>query len=99
MHLPLTAERNAMPSKGGWKTHRLYGLNLTSDFAFANRLVPATGASDLTFTCVTSAPHPDVWEHLEPAYSAPPVADNGESDLLLYALDDCWVLRFAHVAD
>ena len=40
-------------------THRLFGLNLASDFPFANRLSESTGAPDLTFSCTTRPPAPN----------------------------------------
>jgi hypothetical protein len=95
----VAAKRGTGPTTGGRKIYRLYGLNLASDFNFANRLAPGKPPPDLTFECVTVAPRRVDWEHLGPAYAAPPVDSDGESDLLLYALGDCWVLRFAHIAD
>ena len=79
--------------------YRLFGLALDSDFPFANRLTPAVGAPDLTFTCVPSAPLPGDWEQTTPAYASPYRTDSDESTAYLYRLDGCDVLRFTRVAD
>jgi hypothetical protein len=91
----LTAEQRARAGSGKLAVHRLYGRTLASDFAFSNRLVCEAGFPDLTFDCVTSGPLPGALEGIEPVYASSPGAENGESSILLYRLeDDCWVVRF-----
>jgi hypothetical protein len=99
MRLPTTAEQSSKPRDGEWRTYRLYGLTLASDFAFANSLAPATGAPDLTFACTPSAPLPGSLEQRELVYASPPYPEGGESEVLLYRLGACWVVRFTGVTD
>jgi hypothetical protein len=83
----------------GWRTYRLFGLTLSSDFPFANQLTPATGTPDLTFTCTSAPPLPGGWEQVKPSYASPHFTEDGERIAYLYRLDSCDVLRFAHVAN
>jgi hypothetical protein len=94
-----TPEQSAAPLNGSWYTYRLFGLTLASDFSFANRLRPGTGAPDLTFTCVVQPPLSTNGEQATPAYSSSYRTDDGESILYLYRLGTCDVLRFTRVAD
>jgi hypothetical protein len=100
MPVPSSAERGLGPRNSSWSTYRLYGTTLTSDFAFANRLTPGTGPPDLAFTCVSAAPLPGGWEQTDPVYCSPPYPDEGgESEVLLYSLGDCLILRFTGICD
>jgi hypothetical protein len=99
MTLPSPAKHHYKRRKGEWSSHRLYGLTLASDFAFANRLSPGAGPTDLTFTCVRSAPLPDALERAEPVYASPPYPEGGESEIFLYHLGACWVVRFTGISD
>ena len=83
-----------------WKTYRLFGFTLSSDFLFANRLMSVSGAPDVTFTCVEQSPVANNdWERKVPAYASPYLIDDGESLLCLYRLDTCDLLRFTRIAD
>ena len=99
MTLFSSAEQITEPRSGEWRTHRLYGLTLASDFAFRNSLACGTGSPDLSFTCVRSAPLPGSLEPSELVYASPPYPKGGESEVLLYRLDTCWVLRFTGISD
>lgn len=89
----LTATRDE--SAGARRTtHRLYGRTLTSAFDFANRLAPGAGSGELTFDCVRSAPFPGALEEVVPAYASPARPGDGKSDILVYHLESCWVVRF-----
>jgi hypothetical protein len=99
MTLPFTAERDLTPRNGEWTAYRLYGLTLASDFAFASCLAPGAGPPDLRFTCVRSAPLSDALERTEPLYASPPYPEGGESEIFLYRLGACWVLRFTGISD
>lgn len=78
---------------------RLFGLTLSTDFAFANRLAPGAGSPDLTFTCVKESPLPGALEQAQPVYASPYRTKDGESQLYLYLSGDCAVMRFPGVAD
>jgi len=82
-----------------WTTYRLFGLTLATDYPFASHLTPATGAPDLTFTCMHTAPLSDGWEQGIPSHSSAYRTENGESIAYLYRLADCDVLRFTRIAD
>lgn len=83
-----------MRAKDGQARYRLYGRNVASGFAFANRLAPATGSPDLSFECVEEAPFPGALERAEIAYAGPPGSADGKSGILVYRLDACWMVRF-----
>ena len=74
-------------------------LTLASDFAFANLLSPGAGTADLGFTCVRSAPLSGALERSEPVYASRPYPEGGESEIFLYRLGDCWVVRFTGISD
>lgn len=79
------------------RTHRLYGLNLASDFPFAHRLGHGDGASDLTFF---QALHPPVPEgRSSRIYSSPWLDESGESAAHLDRFPGLEVLRFPGTAD
>jgi hypothetical protein len=79
--------------------YRLYGLNLASDFPFANRLAGGTGEPDLVFRLV-KAPPITGWEGDAPAFASSPELDGVEESLIyVYRQDGYDVLRFTDVAD
>lgn len=88
----LAAGRDMRLSTGERSVYSIYGLTLTSDFPFANRLTPGSGTPDLTFTCATPAPLEDL--DAEPIYASPPRASDGKSSFFLYRLESCLVLRW-----
>ena len=82
-----------------WGIHRLYGINLASDFSFASRLSPGTGDADLTFTCVSSPPG-EARKQAELVYVSPPYPDEtGESEVYLYRSDDFLIVRFTGISE
>ena len=99
MSTPLAAERKPS-SPSSWGTYSLYGLTLTSDFPFSSALASGgLGSTDLTFTCVSSAPT-DGREQPVSIYTSPPYPDeNGESEVLVYGSEDHLVVRFTEIAD
>jgi hypothetical protein len=99
MTLPSPAKQDSRPRNGEWRSHRLYGLTLASDFAFANHLSCGRGPADLTFACIRSAPLSDAIERAEPVYASPPYPEGGESEIFLYRLGACWVVRFTGISD
>ena len=95
----LNPEQRLSHLNAEWRVLRAYGLTLSSDFAFANRLLPATGTPDLVFTCVENAPLPGGWELHATACTGLHRTEDGESGLYVYHLASCDVLRFTRVAD
>src|SRR5689334_20983783 len=77
--------------------HRLFGLDLASDFPFANRLVPGNGPPDLTFTLPVGPPA--VPAGLAPVYESSVRGTDGESAACLYRVGDREVFRFPGIAD
>lgn len=77
------------------RTYRLFGLNLASDFPFANRLGVGTGAPDLTFSC-TDRPASAGGERV---YRSPWRNAAGESLAHLDRFPDAEVLRFPPAAE
>ncbi len=79
--------------------HRIFGLTLASDFDFATKLAPGSGAPTLTFNRTSSAPVAGGWEDVVPAYASPYRTSAGESRVCLYRSEGLDVLRFAGLAD
>ncbi|NOZ06934.1 MAG: hypothetical protein GXP41_11400 [Chloroflexi bacterium] len=77
--------------------YRLYGLTLSTDFRFANHLLPGTGTPDLTFACVDQPP--DSSQQDATVYTSPYRAEDGESVLVLRHANNYDILHFAHTAD
>lgn len=93
LHSPVAA---AIASQ---QTHRLYGVTLGSDFAFANRLMPGTAQPQLTFHC-TEAGAPAVdWQATAPVYASPVLDDDGNSELQLFQTPDYSVLHYPNCTD
>jgi len=82
-----------------WRSSRLFGFTLVSDFPFANRLATDAGVPDLAFTRVHQRPLLSNRAQLTLAYTSPHRTDDGETILRLYRFGDCDLLRFTHVAD
>lgn len=78
--------------------YRVYGITLASDFQFANRLVPARGEPDVTFTVTTREPGSGGLEAATPVFEDP-AARNFATPNALYRLDEGYALRFAGIAD
>lgn len=72
------------------EVHRLFGLNLASDFPFSHRLSGGSGAADLTFALTSS---PILSGDATPIYTSP------HRTHLLYRIESREVLRFAQIAD
>lgn len=91
------------PSNGAlpatWKTYRLFGLTLASDFPFASRLVPATDPANLTFTWVLEMPFAKGWWQVASSGRGAYRTEDDESVAYFYRLADCDVIRFTRVAD
>lgn len=84
-------------SARGWRTYRLFGLVLASDFPFASRLPAGAGPPDLTFTCAAPPPVPD--ELPAPVYASRFRTARGESNCSFYRLAERDLLRFPGVGD
>lgn len=96
-----TSNTNAPRGSAGreWRTCRLYGLTLASDFPFANRLPRFHGTPDVTFTCSEAPPCVSKWDEQTPAFASPVTLESGESLVYLYRHRGFDVLRYAEVAD
>ncbi|HEX9671557.1 MAG TPA: hypothetical protein VGC93_18965 [Thermoanaerobaculia bacterium] len=84
-------------SERAWRTYRLFGLVLASDFPFASRLPAGAGRPDLTFTCAGPPPIPD--ELPAPVYASRFRTARGESNCSFYRLAERDLLRFPGVGD
>jgi len=82
-----------------WPLYSIFGITLTSDFPFVNRLAKGTTSPDLSFTCIDHPPIPPGWQRTAPSYASPYRTDAGESVVYLHRLEDCDVLRFTNAAD
>jgi len=98
MHLTtLNGSDKSCPS--GWRTYRLFGLTLASDFPFVTVLPGANGTPDLRFTCVLEPPLRPDWPSLAPVYVNSRRQPTGGNLVSLYGLNECEVLRFPGTAD
>ena len=84
-------------SRGAWRTYRLFGLVLASDFPFASRLPAGAGPPDVTFTCAGPPPIPD--ELPAPVFASRFRTARGESNCSFYRLAESDLLRFPGVGD
>ena len=82
-----------------WPLYDIFGITLTSDFPFANRLAKGTASPDLSFTCIAQPPIPPGWQQTAPSYASPYRTDAGESIVYLHRLENCDVLRFTNAVD
>ena len=95
----MTIEPGAAAGSGTMPVYSLYGLNLASDFPFANNLAEGYGGPDLTFQLVDEPPISG-WESDEPVFSSSPKLDGVEESLVrVYRREEYHVLRLAGVAD
>jgi len=79
--------------------YSLYGMNIASDFPFANRLARGIGEPDLTFR-VMDEPPVTGWEDDAPVFASSPETDGAEESLIrVYRSDGCHVLSMTDVAD
>ncbi len=81
--------------------HRLFGLTMASDFAFASRLGAGAGPADLTFTCGSAPPSgaAATTELGPPVYASPERTSEGESLAYLFRGGEGDLLRFTGVGD
>ena len=82
----------------GWPVYSLFGLNLASDFVFANRLLPGQYPRDLLFYC-TDTPMDTRLADSPPVYTSPFRNAHGQAILCLYQAGSDYLLRFADIAD
>lgn len=94
-----TPDRSDTARLSGWRSYRLFGLTLASDFPFVHALPHAAGPPDLRFTRALESPVPPGWQSVSPVYVNPRRRPNGEHLVSLYCLNDCDVLRFPSIAD
>jgi len=81
------------------QTYSLYGITLSSDFAFANRLAPGMGQATLTFHCTESAMPATDWQTTSPIYSSPALDETGNCTLQLFQTSDYSVLHYPDCTD
>jgi hypothetical protein len=86
-------------ASGVWRSHRLFGIELASDFPFATPLDDGLGDSDVRFSCASDPPVSIDWECHDAHYRSPFPTASGEPTLEIYRLGGLDVLRFAGTAD
>lgn len=82
-----------------WRTYRLYGLLLATDFPFASRLPPGARRPDVIFTCVSTSPVAGRAPLPAPVYASRFRTAQGENNCSFYRLGACDLLRFPSVGD
>jgi len=83
----------------GFRTYRVFGFNLTSDFPFRHRLGEGQGEADLSFTLSPGPAVPGSWKGEPPIYRSLRHLENGESASQLYRLGSWEVFCFPRLAD
>jgi hypothetical protein len=83
----------------GFRTYRVFGFNLTSDFPFRHHLGDGQGEVDLSFTLSPSPVVPGSWKNESPVYRSPRHLEDGESVSRLYRLDSWEAFCFPRLAD
>lgn len=81
-----------------WQRYAVYGLTLSSDYAFATHLHITTQAPDLTFTCLPTPPGA-LEPAIRPIYTSPFSDRDGESVGQYYRFADGDLIRIPHCAD
>jgi hypothetical protein len=82
-----------------WRSHRLYGVNLTGDFPFTACLEIGEGSADLTVTLSQNAPELIPFKAAPPIYQSLKRTQSGASLCSLYRLQPYEVLSFPELAD
>lgn len=80
-------------------TYRLFGLRLTTAFAFAAHLDTAPEPPGVSFEVVSKAPFSWDPETLPADYQSPLLGEDGETILRVYRIGEVDVLSFTKVAD
>jgi hypothetical protein len=83
----------------GFRTYRVFGFNLTSDFPFRHHLGDGQGEADLGFTLSPSPVVPGPWKDEPPIYRSPRHREDGESVSHLYRLGSWEAFCFPRLAD
>ncbi len=93
------ASSNGPSPPDGFRTYRVFGFNLTSDFPFRHHLGGGEGKADLSFTLSANPVVPGAWKDGPPIYRSPRRFEDGESVSHLYRLDSWEVFSFPRLAD
>jgi hypothetical protein len=83
----------------GFRTYRVFGFNLTSDFPFRHHLGDGQEEADLSFTLSSSPIVQGLWKDEPPIYQSPRHLADGESVSRLYRLDSWEAFCFPRLAD
>ncbi len=78
--------------------YQVYGIALSSDYSFANRLIKTDRNPDLSFICSNKAPAKS-WRRSRPAYVSSLLTDNGRCTFSYYEEKDYDVMHFSDIAD
>lgn len=81
------------------RSHRLFGINLASDFPFTHRLGEGGETAELSFALSPRPVVPGSWRDTPAVYASPRRTPEGESLSHLYRLEPCDVLCFSRIAD
>ena len=99
MHEMPISEQEAEFSDNKWPKYHIYGLTLTSNYPFANRLLPSADDPDLRFTCVMEPPISGGLRQSAPSFASSSCTKDGKSLIYLYQNTNYDVLRFTDIAD
>jgi hypothetical protein len=78
---------------------RLFDIAVATDFSFQNKFPPATAPPDLYFTCRLEPPLSIQWDAVTPLFTSREQTSDGTSLFLLFAAENCVMLRFSRIAD
>jgi hypothetical protein len=92
-------ESKSRSSQNPHNLYRIFGLTISSDYSFANRLLPGFGSPDLTFSCSDVAPISDNWLDVAPCYGISGDDKSSERILSVHRLEDCHIVHYSRIVD
>jgi hypothetical protein len=85
--------------QNAWPVYQIFGLKVTSDFPFGNRLPQGQGGMELVFTCRDTAPILINWDEIVPIYTSVYRTKNNKPVKYLYKQDDFFIIRYTDWVD
>jgi hypothetical protein len=91
-------KKNLLLSVNSMNLYRLFGVNLASDYIFANPLPRVSGVPDLSFTCTHRRPH-QIMGIKKSIYASEIKTDGGESSVSIQTMGNFHIVHFPRTVD
>ena len=85
--------------QNAWPAYQIFGLKMSSDYPFGNRLPHGQGGAEIVFTCRDTAPIPMGWDEMEPAYTSIYRTKTGEPAWYLYRIEEYYIAHYTDSID